>query len=119
MTKDNLTHYAEQKKRAMILLSNKRFDRNQAQRRDAVVCSQIMADVTGDKGGDGKPLFSNEQVRRAEAQRREDANVELAEIRVRVQRYDAEIAEAETDIAFFNDMIRIGCAFAAVPESVA
>lgn len=110
MTKDDLTHYAEQKKRALQLTMNKRFDRNQYQRREAVISTQIMQDVTADKGADGKPLFSNEQARKAEAQRREDANVEIGEIRAHLQRVEAEIAEAEIDIAYFNDMIRIGCA---------
>jgi len=115
MTHEDVTHFAEQKKRALILIMNKRFDRNQYQRRDATVCAQIMQDVTGDKGGDGKALFSNEQARKAEAQRREDANLELAEIRTHIQHVENEIAEAEVDISYFNDMIRIGCAFAAVP----
>jgi hypothetical protein len=116
MTHEDLTHFAEQKKRALILIMNKRFDRNQHQRREGIICSGIMQEVSGDKGEDGKPLYSNEQARKAEAQRREDANVELAEIRTHAQRIEAELTEAEIDVQYFDDLLRIGCAFAPTPE---
>jgi hypothetical protein len=116
MTLEDLTHYANMKKNALAVFQDQRFDRNQYQRREAIICAQIMQDVAGDKGADGKALFSNEQARKAEAQRREDANPEIAELRAKQQGLDKHIAETEIDIQYFNDMIRIGCAFASAPE---
>jgi uncharacterized protein YfcZ (UPF0381/DUF406 family) len=116
MTESDLTHYAEQKKRAMNVLYGRRSERHEVTRDEARFCAGIMADVTADKGADGKPLYSNEQARKAEAQRREDASEDLAKLRAKARKLDAEIAEIEADISYLSDMIRIGCAFATVPE---
>lgn len=116
MTKDDLTHFAEQKKRAQLVRYNRVSERHDLTREDARFCAGIMADVTADKGEDGKPLYSNEQARKAEAQRREEASDDLAKLRAKARKLDAEIAEIDADITYLTDMIRIGCAFAAVPE---
>lgn len=116
MTRDQLIDYAEQKKNAAAVLFGTRVERHDRVREEAKICADIMANVTADKGADGKPLYSNEQARKAEAQRREDASDDLRLIRIALARIDSQIAGAEIDLAFYNDMIRIGCAFAAVQE---
>lgn len=118
MTRDDLTQFAEQKRRAVATLYSHRFERNELARKDARFCAGIMADVTADKGEDGKPLYGNEQARKAEAQRREEGSEDLRGIREKIRKIDAYIAETENDIQYFNDLIRIGCAFATVPELV-
>lgn len=112
MTEKALIQFAGDKAKAMTRVKNKRADLHQYRRREAAIAAQIMQDVTGDKGADGKPLYSNEQARKAEAQRREDGNVEMAEIRAHIQAIEAVLDETEIDITYLRDMISIGIAFA-------
>jgi hypothetical protein len=88
MTESDLTHFAEQKKRAQLVRYNRVSERHEVTREDARFCAGIMADVTADKGADGKPLYSNEQARKAEAQRREEASEDLAKLRAKASHRD-------------------------------
>lgn len=110
--KDEAVKIADEKRTLAVHAASLAANRAELERSVKKLRASIMAEVTAETNGDGKPKYSNAEKREAELVIREKEDFALQGLLSNVRALDAEAAQSRIDYEYASDMLRIALAFA-------